>query len=440
MIDQTKKHKSAEDYANAALGFLQTRSWVFNTNLANGIGVATTSRDTFGKAMQRLLDNDVVRRSGKGKYSWKINVATWDTYNPFKRQTEKPAESSYGEKPYSAYDPNQPDEPEAETEEEKYDTNSQEIDSLRYRVKELESGSQSLNERVNAKSAEVGELKATVAALTKKIEEAGRFHKTVEFKKYDGKSVTLKNVLLPKVFDRVRDLVRCRRPVMLVGPAGCGKTHLAKLVSDSLGFERFGSLSCTEGATESHLFGRGVPNLAKGVNNFEGTEFLDCFENGGLFLLDEIDAANANFLLSLNTSLANGYATILSRAKNRRAVKHPDFCCIAAANTFGKGATRQYVGRNQLDDATLDRFRIGMVQCDYDDAVEQHLCPDDTLRNAILAIRTKVQATGMLRIVSTRFMMDSYVMHKEAGWTVPMILETLVTGWSKEEVAKVMAA
>jgi hypothetical protein len=40
------------------------------------------------------------------------------------------------------------------------------------------------------------------------------------------------------------------------------------------------------------------------------------------------------------------------------------FVCIAAANTFGTGADRQYVGRNQLDESTLDRFRIGQIELD----------------------------------------------------------------------------
>jgi cobaltochelatase CobS len=39
------------------------------------------------------------------------------------------------------------------------------------------------------------------------------------------------------------------------------------------------------------------------------------------------------------------------------------------ANTFGTGADRQYVGRNQLDESTLDRFRIGQIERDYDSEI-----------------------------------------------------------------------
>jgi MoxR-like ATPase len=59
--------------------------------------------------------------------------------------------------------------------------------------------------------------------------------------------------------------------------------------------------------------------------------------------------------------------------------RHPDFVAIAAANTFGRGADRQYVGRYQLDAATLDRFV--MLSWEYDSALESAILglprPDD---------------------------------------------------------------
>ena len=48
--------------------------------------------------------------------------------------------------------------------------------------------------------------------------------------------------------------------------------------------------------------------------------------------------------------------------------KHKDFCLIAGMNTYGMGANRVYVGRNQLDGATLDRFVV--IDWDYDEGFE----------------------------------------------------------------------
>ena len=88
-------------------------------------------------------------------------------------------------------------------------------------------------------------------------------------------------------------------------------------------------------------------------------ELLHDPSNGGVFLFDEIDAADANVLLVVNSALANGRMSVPSRHDQPVAKKHSEFVCIAAANTFGRGADRVYVGRNELDEATLDRFRIG---------------------------------------------------------------------------------
>jgi cobaltochelatase CobS len=48
--------------------------------------------------------------------------------------------------------------------------------------------------------------------------------------------------------------------------------------------------------------------------------------------------------------------------------RHPDFVTVACANTFGGGATSQYVGRNPIDAATLDRFFF--VTIPYDEGLE----------------------------------------------------------------------
>jgi hypothetical protein len=36
--------------------------------------------------------------------------------------------------------------------------------------------------------------------------------------------------------------------------------------------------------------------------------------------------------------------------------KHENFHCITAANTCGNGATLEFIGRNAIDGATMNRF------------------------------------------------------------------------------------
>ncbi len=162
-----------------------------------------------------------------------------------------------------------------------------------------------------------------------------------------------------QIFDALRMAVAAKVNVFLVGPAGSGKTTVAKQVAESLGL-RF-------------HFNGAIPSEYKltGFRDAQGkvhrTAFREAFEYGGLYLFDEIDASQPAALLAFNAALANGMFDFPDR--NVRA--HPNFRCIAAANTWGKGATMDYVGRNALDAATMDRF--AMLEMRYDVSLERRM-------------------------------------------------------------------
>ena len=142
--------------------------------------------------------------------------------------------------------------------------------------------------------------------------------------------------------------LQCGCPVMLVGPAGTGKTTAAHnaAMAMRLGFE---AVSVGPMTSKADLFGYQDAN-----GTYHDTGLVRTARDGGVFLLDEIDAGNAGVLTSVNMLLANGeFAT-----PRGMLARHADFHFVAGANTYGQGANRQYVGRNQLDAATLDRFVV----------------------------------------------------------------------------------
>lgn len=151
-------------------------------------------------------------------------------------------------------------------------------------------------------------------------------------------------------------------PIMMVGPAGAGKTFIGEAVSKALALPFF----ITSTVFDTHeLLG-----FTDGMGNYHRTAFRDAFEHGGVWVADEIDAWDAAALLSINSALANGMVTF---PDSRQPVKrHANFRMISTANTFGKGADRVYVGRNELDAASLDRYAV--IEIDYDAALESHLC------------------------------------------------------------------
>ena len=80
-------------------------------------------------------------------------------------------------------------------------------------------------------------------------------------------------------------------------------------------------------------------------------------------------------MLALNSALANGFAAFPDQAEPVKA--HVDFIPVVAANTYGRGADRLYIGANQLDASTLDRFAV--LSWDYDETLERSLAGDAVL-------------------------------------------------------------
>jgi cobaltochelatase CobS len=150
--------------------------------------------------------------------------------------------------------------------------------------------------------------------------------------------------------------VACGNHVYLVGQPAAGKTHIAGQVADAVGRTLY-----TVGALLTKYEAIGYQTA---TGEYITTACREAFEHGGVLLWDEVDASTPAALVALNAMLANGEYTFPDRTVKR----HPDFVVIAAGNTFGNGADRQFVGRLQLDAATLDRFAF--IEMGYDRAVE----------------------------------------------------------------------
>lgn len=240
-------------------------------------------------------------------------------------------------------------------------------------------------------------------------------------------------------FELICKLAATGLPVLMVGPAGTGKTHLAKQVAEALK-RPFTYNSMSEGVTESHLVGRNLPQ-SDGSFKFECSPFVKTYENGGVHLFDELDSADANVMTFLNAALANGHLSVPQAG--RIFEKHKDTVLICAANTYGTGATRTYVGRNQLDAATLDRFACSTVEVGYDKKLEESIARsilgDDELLKKLWRVRYEViDRNHMKRIMSTRTVVNSHTLVK-SGIPESEFWKMYLASWSPEERAKAEA-
>lgn len=236
-----------------------------------------------------------------------------------------------------------------------------------------------------------------------------------------------------QVLDKVLKKAARRANVFVVGPAGSGKTTLGEQVAMAIfgdAEKHFASLSCSPGMPESRWMGKLIQNITTGEEHYIPSKFVEIYEQGGVFLADEVDNSDASTLLVLNSALANGHITL---PNGRRVQRHKDFIFIVSANTYGHGQSREYVGRSQLDAAFLDRFVGSTVEMGYDRALETALCPEAEIREAVWGIRDKVESLKLRRIVSTRSVLSARQIVLAEGEKLKDALREITVGWSEAD-------
>jgi MoxR-like ATPase len=222
-------------------------------------------------------------------------------------------------------------------------------------------------------------------------------------------------------FERVLKRVASRLNVYLMGPAGSGKTTIAEQCAQALGLPFYFTGAIFQ---KYELLG-----FVDAMGNYQSTEFRQAYENGGVFLFDEMDASDAGALVAFNAAIANGICSF----PDKQIKKHADFYCIGAANTNGNGSTQQYSGRTQLDGATMDRY-VSMV-IHYDEMLERRMvesiCAHSSLQiqdkciealNAILAMRKRASARNLPCIISPRASVQAATLITECDSSVEVAL------------------
>lgn len=200
---------------------------------------------------------------------------------------------------------------------------------------------------------------------------------------YKGEGVTHSK------FGDILNLVSADIPVFITGPAGCGKNVICKQVAESLGLEFYFSNAVTQEYKVTGFIDAG--------GHYHETQFYKAFTEGGLFMLDEIDASTPEVLVILNAAIANRYFDF----PTGRVEAHENFRLIAAGNTYGTGADIEYTGRYQLDASSLDRFAI--IEITYDADIEEFISNGNSeLVSFVRKFREVVDKNKIKFIVSYR--------------------------------------
>lgn len=225
-----------------------------------------------------------------------------------------------------------------------------------------------------------------------------------------------------KQFGEIFQCLKAGVNVALVGPAGSGKTTAVKECAKALELEFYSkSVSAQTGSHE--FFGYQDAN-----GNYVRTIFRDAFENGGVFLLDEFDAGNPNVLAALNQATANGECAFA----DGMVTKHDDFIVVMAGNTFGHGANSDYVGRNKIDAATLDRFVF--IHFGYDEDFETQLSTNKDWAKKIQTLRKIANDKKIKTIISPRATLNGEKL-LQVGMSEKQVLQlTVFKGLHEDEI------
>jgi hypothetical protein len=227
----------------------------------------------------------------------------------------------------------------------------------------------------------------------------------------------VKHMQLPSLIN----MVGAGLNVMLTGSAGSGKTHASAQVAEALGL-KFYALSVGAQTSKSDIVG-----FIDAGGTYRTTPFRQAYEKGGVFVMDEIDAGNSNVLIQINSALSNGICSF----PDKQVKAHKDFHFIATANTYGKGESMKYVGRNRLDAATLDRFTI--IHWNIDEKVERAIAGNDTaMYNAITAARSYCEKSEIDAMITPRTTQKAVALHK-LNWSVKAIWDVVLKPYVPSE-------
>ena len=190
-------------------------------------------------------------------------------------------------------------------------------------------------------------------------------------------------------FDSLERFVQNNQPVLLIGPAGCGKSEAVERVFKKRQ-QALQIISCTPAMSADDFEGK--IDIRGGETVFTPSPCALAVRDGHGLLLDEVDAAPAEACYSLYRVLSGKDMRIARQGYDGVIPLNRSFRAVGTQNTEGRGDDKGiHHGRSHQDAAFLDRWP-NYIRVDY---------PAFETEVLILTKRTGVSKKQAERIIKT---------------------------------------
>lgn len=191
---------------------------------------------------------------------------------------------------------------------------------------------------------------------------------------------------------------------------------MTRNLADELGLPYL-CISCGIGTSSTEFLGYKYPNR-------ESTRFAEYYSKPSIILLDEFTALDPAVAQICNAALANDEIETTTGTVYR----DPNCIIVATSNTYGGGASRQYVANNQLDASTIDRFIGGIIEVNYSEEYESQY--DSEVVSYVHSLRGIIKEYDLRRIASTRMVQAGTALKKNyvKNWK-----QQLIVNWADNE-------
>ena len=166
-----------------------------------------------------------------------------------------------------------------------------------------------------------------------------------------------------KLPELINKAVELKKHCYLWGPPASGKSTACKTVAEILKLD-FNFMTVGQYTSKHDLEGFKTPS-----NEYADTPLAMSFRNGSVFMMDEMDNATGNCLVTLNTMLANDSYAFPDPKHLEPQQAHEDFIFLGCGNTCGSGSSPQFPNRHRFDSSFADRFCF--IYWGYDKKCEQ---------------------------------------------------------------------